>query len=69
MVLNVGLESSVGKVYDWKGTREKAGEIKRMKAYLPNGERFPVQFPKAVTAVHRRTAGMCLTTSKINIIT
>jgi hypothetical protein len=34
MALNVGLGVSFGSMYDWKGTREEAGEVNGKKTYL-----------------------------------
>jgi hypothetical protein len=38
MALNVGLDASLDNMQDWKGIREKAGEVNSTKAYITNDE-------------------------------
>jgi hypothetical protein len=40
MALNVGREASFDNMWNWKGTREKAGEVNGTKAYITNGENY-----------------------------
>jgi hypothetical protein len=38
MALKVGLDASFDSMWDWKGIREKAGEVDSMKASITNDE-------------------------------
>jgi hypothetical protein len=50
MVLNFGLDVSSGNMTDWKGMREKAGELNSTKAHVTNDE-VSVQVSRGVTLV------------------
>jgi hypothetical protein len=38
MALNVGFDVSFGNMQDWKGIREKAGEVNSAEGYIANDE-------------------------------